>query len=176
VRFHELGIAGAYSIDIEPVVDERGWFGRVFSYEAFTEFGLDARVAQCSVSFNRRASTLRGMHFQRHPDEESKLVLCVAGAVYDVLVDVRPTSATHKTWTAVHLSASGQTALFVPPGVAHGFLTLQDDTTVYYQISAPYSPQAASGVRWNDPAFGIEWPLMPSVISARDAAFEDYTG
>ena len=176
MRFHELGIRGAYSIDIEQVVDERGWFGRVFSYEAFRELGLDVAVAQCSLSFNRRAGTLRGMHYQRHPDEESKLVLCVAGAVYDVLVDVRPSSATHRAWAAVHLDSSGRTALFVPPGVAHGFLTLRDDTTVHYQISAPYSPQASSGVRWDDPAFGIEWPTVPSVISARDAAFEDYRG
>lgn len=176
MRFRPLSVAGAYAVEVEPVHDERGWFGRLFSVEEYGQLGLDTRVNQCSMSSSPKAGTLRGLHFQLAPNEESKLVLCLSGSIYDVLVDLRPGSPTHKRWDAVTLTAPEPLAVFVPPGVAHGFLTLVDDSCVYYQISMPYDQNSASGARWDDPAFGIEWPKKPVVISQRDANFEGYTG
>jgi dTDP-4-dehydrorhamnose 3,5-epimerase len=174
--FRPLKVAGAYAVEVETLEDERGWFGRLFSIDEFARLGMDGRVDQCSLSFNRKASTLRGLHFQLAPDEESKLVLCISGAVYDVVVDLRSGSPTHKVWDSVELTSSEPLAVFVPPGVAHGYLTIVDNSTVYYQISTPYEPTSASGARWDDPAFGISWPSEPKVISARDSSFADYTG
>jgi dTDP-4-dehydrorhamnose 3,5-epimerase len=176
MRFRPLKVAGAYAVEVETLEDERGWFGRLFSIDEFARLGMDGHVDQCSLSFNRKASTLRGLHLQLAPHEESKLVVCVSGAVFDVVVDLRSGSPTHKFWDAVELSASEPLAVFVPPGVAHGYLTIVDNSTVYYQISAPYEPTSASGARWDDPAFGISWPSEPVVISARDSSFGDYTG
>jgi dTDP-4-dehydrorhamnose 3,5-epimerase len=176
VRFRPMKVAGAYAVEVETLEDERGWFGRVFSIDEFVRLGMDPHVQQCSLSFNRSAGTLRGLHLQLAPHQESKLVLCVSGAVYDVVVDLRPGSRTHKVWDAVELTAFEPLAVFVPPGVAHGYLTSIDNSTLYYQISAPYDPACASGARWDDPAFGITWPRQPTVISARDSSFEDYTG
>ena len=174
--FRPLSVAGAFAVEVEPLVDERGWFGRLFSVEEFAELGLDTRVNQCSMSSSPSAGTLRGLHFQLAPHEESKLVLCLSGSIYDVLVDLRPGSPTHKRWDTVTLTAPEPLAVFVPAGVAHGFMTLVDDSLVYYQISAPYDKPSASGARWDDPALGIEWPREPRVISQRDANFGDYTG
>ena len=126
---------------------------------------------QCSVSYNTRKGTLRGMHYQSAPHEEHKLVRCTAGAIFDVIVDVRPGSLSYRRWFATELTAQNRRSLFVPPGFAHGFITLSDDAEVYYMISVPHAPQHARGFRWNDPAFAIEWPLVPSVISARDAGY-----
>jgi dTDP-4-dehydrorhamnose 3,5-epimerase len=175
VLFRRLEVADAYAVEVERVEDERGWFGRLFSVEEFSRFGLDARVSQCSLSFNIHAGTLRGMHLQVAPDEEAKLVMCISGSVYDVLVDLRPGSSTYRSWAAVSLACDRPCAVFVPPGVAHGFLTMVDNSTVYYQISAPYHKESAAGVRWDDPAFGIKWPRQPAVISERDTTFEAYT-
>ncbi len=158
MRFRPLKVAGAYAVEVEPLEDERGWFGRLFSIDEFARLGVDPHVHECSLSFNRKAGTLRGLHLQVAPHGESKLILCVSGALYDVVVDLRPGSSTHKVWDAVELTAPEPLAVFVPPGVGHGYLTLVDNTTVYYQISAPYDPSSASGVRWDDPAFGINWP------------------
>lgn len=132
-------------------------------------------VAQCNVSRNRRAHTLRGMHYQLPPHEEAKLVRCTAGAIWDVIVDLRPGSATWLRWTGAELSAENGSALYVPEGFAHGFLTLRDDTEVFYQMSAFYEPGAARGLRWNDPRIGIAWPAEPAVISERDAAYPDFS-
>jgi dTDP-4-dehydrorhamnose 3,5-epimerase len=176
MRFRPLKVVGAYAVEVETLEDERGWFGRLFSIDEFVRLGMDPHVHECSLSFNRKAGTLRGLHLQDAPHQESKLVLCVSGAVYDVLVDLRRGSSTHKVWDAVELTASEPLAVFVPPGVAHGYLTTVDNSTVYYQISAPYDPTSASGARWDDPAFGITWPSRPLVISVRDSSFEDYAG
>ena len=161
-------------IDPEPVEDERGSFARTFCAEEFAARGLETRFVQQSVSHNRRRGTLRGMHYQAAPHSETKLIRCTAGAVYDVLVDLRGESPTFKRWIAVELTARSRRALYVPPGLAHGFLTLEDETEIHYQITPAYRPEASRGVRWDDPSFGIDWPLEPTVISAKDHAYPDY--
>jgi len=170
---HPGTVAGAYVVEPEPVEDERGFFARIFSSHEFAERGLDASVAESSLSYNRDRWTLRGLHYQRTPHQESKLVRCVAGAVYDVAVDLRPDSPTFLRWQGVELSAESRLAYYVPRGCAHGYLTLEADTELLYQIAQPYVATAAAGVRWNDPLFGIEWPATPRVISARDASYPD---
>ena len=168
-------LAGAYVVELEPLGDERGWFARTFDAAMFDELGLDARVSQCNTSFNRQAGTLRGMHFQAEPHGEAKLVRCTRGAIYDVIVDVRPASATRGRWVGVELRAGGMTSLFVPAGLAHGFQTLEDDSEVHYQMSYHYVPDAARGVRWDDPAFGIVWPeAAERVINERDRTYPDF--
>jgi dTDP-4-dehydrorhamnose 3,5-epimerase len=168
-------LEGAYIVEPEPVVDERGFFARTFGVAELAAAGLDAEVSQCSLSFNRRAGTLRGMHYQQAPHAESKLVRCTAGVVYDVILDLRPESATFRRWFSVELSSENRLSLFIPKGFAHGFQTLTDAAEVYYQISVPYEPSAARGVRWNDPAFDIDWPEAKRVISERDASYPDFT-
>lgn len=174
MRFTETVLPGSYLIDVEPIEDERGFFARTWSREEFEERGLDANIAQCSVSFNRKRGTVRGLHYQAKPHEEVKIVWCIAGAINDVIVDLRPQSPAYKKWVAVHLTASHLRMLYIPEGLAHGFQTLEDNTEVYYQISQLYRPESARGVRWNDPAFEIDWPLPVSVMSERDLNFPDY--
>jgi dTDP-4-dehydrorhamnose 3,5-epimerase len=162
---------------LETIGDERGWFARTFDAEVFAAHGLDPAVVQCNVSYNARAGTLRGMHFQADPHGEDKLVRCQRGALFDVIVDLRPDSATRGQWFGVELTPSNGRSLFIPKGFAHGFQTLADDTEVHYQMSTPYVPGAGDGVRWDDPAFGIEWPPAPAggrIISERDAAYPDH--
>lgn len=161
---------------IEPDLhaDERGAFARTYCADEIRAHGLDARVAQCSTSFNRRAGTLRGLHYQRPPHAEVKLVRCTMGAIFDVAVDLRPESPTYCRWVGVELTAENRRALYVPEGCAHGFLTLVDGSEVFYQISSPYVAQAGTGVRWNDPAFGVQWPSTPIVMAERDADYPDY--
>lgn len=173
MRFEPAGLDGAWILDLEPHDDERGFFARVWCAEEFGARGMKDRLAQCSLSFSRRAGTLRGMHFQAPPAEEAKVVRCVRGAVYDVLLDLRPSSPSYRKWIARELTADNRRAVYVPEGFAHGFLTLTDDTEVLYLISAPHAPALVRGVRWNDPAFGIEWPMAPSVISERDRTYPD---
>lgn len=173
--FHETKILGAYLIEPERAVDERGFFARTWCRKTFAEQGLDTAIAQCSVSFNRKQFSLRGMHFQAAPYEETKLVRCTRGAIYDVLLDLRPSSASFAVWQAFELTCDNRHELHVPKGVAHGFLTLVDDTEVSYQISTVYSAAAARGVRWNDPTFAIDWPAKPLVISERDATYQDWS-
>jgi dTDP-4-dehydrorhamnose 3,5-epimerase len=173
VRFVELDLPGVFSLELEPVHDERGFFARTYSRAELAEHGLELEVVQASVSFNERRGTLRGMHLQAPPHDEAKLVRCLAGAVHDVVVDLRAGSSTQFRWVAAELSAEGRNALFIPPGCAHGFLTLVDACELEYLISAAYEPPAALGVRWNDPALAIRWPFEPSVVSSRDADFAD---
>lgn len=167
-------IAGAVVIEPELVADERGFFARTFSRDEFIAAGLDGDVTQCSVSYNQRSGTLRGLHYQAEPHAEAKLVRCTQGAIYDVVVDLRPESSTFCDWVAVELSAANRLGLFVPKGLAHGFQTLTSASEVYYQISVRYEPGAARGVRWNDPRFSIEWPAAERIISARDQVFPDF--
>lgn len=169
-----LSIAGAYKIDIDPIEDERGFFARTFCRDSFKEVGIAFDVQQCSLSRNRFQYTLRGMHFQIPPHGETKLVSCQKGEIWDCLIDLRSTSDTFGQWTAERLSADHHTALLIPPYCAHGFLTLTPDAEVYYMINTPYVPTAARGVRWNDPAFTIDWPADPSVISDRDQGYVDF--
>jgi dTDP-4-dehydrorhamnose 3,5-epimerase len=169
--FTESPLPGAYVIDLERLVDERGFFARSYCAEEFAARGLGPELRQCSVSYNARAGTLRGMHYQSTPHEEHKLVRCTAGAVFDVIVDIRPSSPTHGRWFGAELSAANRRSLFIPPGFAHGFVSLADHAEVYYMISVAHAPQSGRGFRWNDPAFAIEWPTEPVVISARDASF-----
>jgi dTDP-4-dehydrorhamnose 3,5-epimerase len=174
MRFTALTIPGAYIVEPEPAADERGWFARTWCAEEFAARGLCSRLAQVSASFNLRTGTLRGMHYQRAPHEETKLVRCVRGAIYDVLIDLRRDSPTYRNWIAEELNEENRRQLYIPPGVAHGFQTLRASSEVLYVISEPHAPSAAAGVRWNDPAFGIAWPAEPTAISARDAQFADF--
>lgn len=161
-------LAGVVLIDIEPVEDERGFFARSLCLRELAASGINFTLAQCSISYNRRQGTLRGLHYQATPHEEAKLVRCTAGAIYDVVVDIRETSPTYLQWEAFSLTAENRTTLYVPPGFAHGFQTLQDGSEVLYHISSFYVPGHARGLAWNDPALGITWPLKVAVISERD--------
>lgn len=164
-------LPGVFVIEPEEARDERGSFARTFCRELFTSWGLDPRVEQCSLSRNRTKGGVRGLHYQVAPHAEAKLVRCVRGAIFDVVVDLREASPTRLRWISVELDADSARAVYIPEGCAHGFQTLSDDAEVYYQISAPYVPEAARGVRFDDPALAIAWPLPVSTISARDAAF-----
>jgi dTDP-4-dehydrorhamnose 3,5-epimerase len=172
--FVETGLPGAFVIEPERLEDARGFFARTFCAREFAARGLDPRLAQCSVSFNKRRGTLRGMHYQVLPHAEAKLVRCTAGSIHDVIVDLRPSSPAFKHHASVVLSAENRRALYVPEGVAHGFQTLEDDTEVFYQISEFHAPEAARCVRWNDPAFGIAWPIADPILSDRDRTAPDF--
>lgn len=176
MRFVETPLNGVWIVELEPLRDERGWFARTFDTAAFRERGLDPAVLQCNVSFNARRDTLRGMHYQAAPHGEPKLVSCVAGAIFDVAVDLRPDSPSHCQWFGVQLSLEEGRMLFVPTGVAHGFQTLRDESVVLYQMGHEYVPEAARGVRWDDPAFAISWPEPAGArtISERDAGYPDF--
>jgi dTDP-4-dehydrorhamnose 3,5-epimerase len=175
VVFLETPLRGAFVIDLEPNVDERGFFARTWCEREFTARGLSTSVVQCNVSFNARAGTLRGLHYQAPPYEEIKVVRCIAGAIFDVIVDLRTGSPTYSNHYAVVLSAANKRALYVPAGFAQGFETLENDTEVAYQISEFYRPEYSRGVRWNDPAFGIAWPATTHrTINSRDEAYPDF--
>jgi dTDP-4-dehydrorhamnose 3,5-epimerase len=171
----ETELPGAYVIDLEPIEDSRGFFARAWSVKEFAVHGLETHIAQCNVSFNERTGTLRGMHFQRAPHEEVKVIRCTQGALFDVIVDLRPGSPSFCGWIGVELSGDNRRALYVPGGFAHGFQTLTDGSEVFYMISKPHVPGAADGVRWNDPAFGIVWPLGPTEMSDKDARWPDFS-
>lgn len=161
-------------VEISPVADERGLFARTFCAETFAGHGMAAHFPHQNTSFNPRRGTLRGLHLQAEPSPEAKLVRATRGRVFDVAVDLRPASPTYRQWTSVELSADRRNAIYIPAGCAHGFLTLDDDSEVFYLMSETYVPALARTYRWNDPAFGVSWPFEPLVISARDAAAEDY--
>jgi dTDP-4-dehydrorhamnose 3,5-epimerase len=172
--FTETQLKGAYIIDPERLADERGFFARTWDRHEFEARGLNTNLAQCNISYNARRGTLRGMHYQIDPHAETKLVRCTTGAIYDVIIDLRPGSPTLQQWLAVELSAANRRMLYIPPGFAHGFQTLEDHSEVFYQMAEFYAPDYARGVRWNDPAFGIVWPEMPQAIAARDQAYPDF--
>ncbi len=174
--WRETELPGAFVVESERVEDERGWFARIYDEGELEQSGLATRFAQGSIAFNKERGTLRGLHYQAEPHAEAKLVRCIRGAVHDVIVDLRPASPTFKRWVAVELTASDGRMLYVPEGLAHGYLTLEDESETLYLISAPYAPEAARGVRWDDPAFGIEWPHEPSVMSEKDKAWPDFSG
>jgi dTDP-4-dehydrorhamnose 3,5-epimerase len=168
MRFVLTHLAGAYLIEPEPISDERGFFARTYCRNEFAEMGLNPNLVQCNISYNKMSGTLRGMHFQKAPYAEAKLVRCTQGGIYDVIVDLRNDSETFRQWFGVELTAENKNALYVPEGFAHGFITLKDDTEVLYQMSEFFHAECSSGVRWNDPAFMITWPRSISVISERD--------
>ncbi|MCC6345744.1 MAG: dTDP-4-dehydrorhamnose 3,5-epimerase, partial [Nitrospirales bacterium] len=172
--FRETGLKGAFLIEPERIQDERGYFIRTWCRREFESRGLDPRLVQCNISYTRSRGTLRGMHYQEEPYGEAKLVRCIRGELYDVIIDLRPGSPTYREWLPVTLTERNGMMLYIPEGFAHGFLTLQDDTEVFYQMSEYYRPDRAKGVRWNDPAFGIRWPLEVKVISERDKSYHDY--
>jgi dTDP-4-dehydrorhamnose 3,5-epimerase len=174
MTFTETALPGAFVIEPEVIKDERGFFARLWSEREFAAHGLESRLVECNASFNIKKGTLRGMHFQIAPYAQAKLVCCLRGSIYDVMIDLRRDSPTFREWFAVDLSASNRLMLYVPKGLAHGFQTLEDNTEVFYQMSEVYSVEHASGVRWNDPAFGIEWPAEERTIIHRDATYPNF--
>ncbi len=168
MRFEKTPLAGAFVIELDPIEDERGFFARSFCADEFKRHGLDSTVAQCNVSFNQKAGTLRGLHYQIEPHQEAKLVRCTSGSIFDVIVDLREHSPTKFQWFASELTSSNRRGLFVPAGFAHGFQTLADNCEVVYQMSAPYHPASARGLRWDDPQLGISWPLADPIMSEKD--------
>ena len=169
--FAELKLAGAFLVDLDPHRDDRGFFARSWCAEEFKKSGLNPRLIQCDISFNRKRGTLRGMHYQAAPHEEAKLVRCTMGAIYDVMIDLRKASPTFHQWVAAELTAENHRAVYIPEGFAHGFQTLTDDAEVFYQMSEFFYPDLARGVRWNDPAFGIAWPISEVIVSDKDQSF-----
>jgi dTDP-4-dehydrorhamnose 3,5-epimerase len=175
MRFLETEIEGVVIVELESHVDDRGSFARTWCRDEMAAAGLTSQLAQCSVSRNPHAGTLRGLHYQRAPHEEAKLVYCTRGALFDVAVDLRPNSPTHGKWVGLELDADAGRGLFIPEGCAHGFQTLVDESHIAYMISAPYVPEAGGGVRWDDPWFGIEWPpARRRLLNERDRAWPDY--
>jgi dTDP-4-dehydrorhamnose 3,5-epimerase len=166
--FQETPLSGAYVIDIEPRVDQRGFFARAFCRKEFEEHELETNIVQGNISFNESAGTLRGMHYQRSPHAEVKLVRCTRGSIFDVIVDLRLNSPTYRKWFGDILSAENRRMMYVPKGFAHGYQTLDDQSEVLYMVTETYAPSCESGVRWDDPAIGIEWPLPEPIVSERD--------
>jgi dTDP-4-dehydrorhamnose 3,5-epimerase len=174
MRFTETKVAGAFLIEPEPIADERGFFARTWCREEFADHGLTGELAQANISFNHRKGTLRGLHYQAAPRAEAKLVRVTRGAIWDLALDLRRDSPSYLAWSGAELSDANRHMLYVPEGCAHGFLTLTDDAEVAYQMSAPYAPEAARGVRFDDQAFGIEWPGEVVVINERDRTYPDF--
>jgi dTDP-4-dehydrorhamnose 3,5-epimerase len=172
--FTETNLPGAYVIDLKKMQDQRGFFGRAWCQREFEAQGLVSRLAQANISFNHLQGTLRGMHYQIAPFEETKLVRCTKGAIYDVIIDLRLESPTYKQWVGVELTAANYKTLYVPEGFAHGYQTLENDTEVFYQVSQFYAPESERGIRYNDSAFGIKWPLPVKMISDKDKSWPDY--
>lgn len=174
VKFIEMPLQGAYRLELEPVIDERGFFARAWCQQEFKEYDLNPNLVQCNISFNHRKGTLRGMHYQAKPHAEVKLVRCISGAIYDVIIDLRPQSPTFMQWTAIELTAANRHMLYIPAGLAHGFQTLLDNTEVFYHMSARYHPESAKGIRWDDPAFNIHWPPDQRIMSTKDLQYYDF--
>jgi len=172
MKFIETPLKGAYLIEIEPISDHRGFFARSWCEQEFGDHGLNSNLVQCNISFNRKKSTLRGMHYQIKPHEEAKLVRCTQGSIYDVIIDIRPDSPTFKLWHGLNLSALNRKMLYIPEGFAHGFQTLEDNTEVFYQMSDFYHGESARGIKWDDPDVGIDWILKDNlIISDRDRGY-----
>lgn len=175
MNFIETKLKGAYVIEIDPIEDERGFFARSWCQKEFAELGLNVNLVQCNISFNHKKGTLRGMHYQAKPHEEAKLVRCIKGAIYDVIIDLRLDSPTFKEWFAVEINSENRKMIYIPEGMAHGCQTLTDNTEVFYQMSEFYYRELARGVRWNDPIFRIDWPeISERVISEKDINLPDF--
>lgn len=172
--FHRTRLPGVVEIHLEPIIDERGFFARSWCQHEFEREGLNPALVQCNVSFNETKGTLRGLHYQAQPHAEAKVVRCTQGSLYDVILDLRPESPTHKQWVGLTLSAANRHMVYIPEGCAHGFLTLDDRTEVHYQMSEFYYPELARGVRWDDPSFQIVWPAKVEVISERDRTYPNF--
>lgn len=175
MEFHSTTLRDAYLVQLEPARDQRGFFARTFCVEEFASLGLETSYPQHSISFSARKGTLRGMHYQREPRSEAKLVRCIRGAILDVIIDIRPDSPTYRRWQEFELSSANGRQLYIPKGFAHGFQTLSDDVEVSYLISTPYAPELATGIRHDDPAFGITWPLAVTEISEKDLRWPDFS-
>jgi dTDP-4-dehydrorhamnose 3,5-epimerase len=177
MNFTETKLQGVFEIELETHGDERGFFARSYCSREFEAHGLNPRVVQCNISYNRQRGTVRGMHYQQAPHQEAKLIRCVRGALYDVVIDLRANSPTFRDWIGVELRAGERVLskmLYVPEGFAHGFQTLEDDTEIFYQMSEFYAPESQRGYRWNDAAFSVRWPAPPAVISERDRTYPDF--
>ncbi len=174
MNFTSLKISGAYLIEPELKVDERGFFARVYCEDTFEKKGLNSHWVQCNISYNKKKGTLRGMHFQKNPHSEIKIVRCTRGAIYDVILDLRKDSPTFKQWVAYELSDKNYRMMYIPAGCAHGFLTLEEHAEVFYQMSTTYFQEYASGVRWNDPVFGIRWPYEINMIHPKDQQYANF--
>lgn len=174
MKFIETKLPGVFEIQLEPKSDERGYFARAWCRKEFESHGLSSDIAQSNTSFNLKKGTLRGVHFQQEPNAEIKLVRCTRGSIFDVVLDLRPASPTFKKWISLTLSTSSQNMVYIPEGCAHGFLTMEDNTEVFYQMSEFYSAESARGVRWDDPAFNIQWPEEVVVISERDRTYPNF--
>ena len=172
--FKHTKLEGAYIVDLNQLQDERGFFARTYCSNEFKDQGIVTKIVQGNMSTNKFKGTLRGLHYQIDPYQETKLVRCIRGSLYDVIIDLRPNSATYLQWFGVALTADNYRALFVPTNFAHGFITLEDNTEAFYLVSEFYTPSAEAGIRWNDPTVKIEWPIEPSIISEKDAAWPDY--
>jgi dTDP-4-dehydrorhamnose 3,5-epimerase len=172
--FTETRLKGAFIIDLDLHEDERGFFARSWCEQEFQEHGLNPRLVQCNISYNKKRGTLRGMHYQTEPYPEAKLVRCTRGAIFDVIIDLRPASPTYKEWISVELTSDNHLAIYVPEGFAHGFQALVDTSEVFYQMSEYFHPECARGIRWNDEQFKICWPLIKTIISSRDQSYEDF--
>ncbi len=173
--FKPLALLDVFLIELEQFEDERGFFARSWCEQEFAEHGLVHSFRQCNISFNKTKGTLRGMHFQNAPKAETKIVRCSRGALYDVVIDLRPESKTYCNWIGIELSEHNRNALYIPEGFAHGFQSLKDETEVHYQMSELYDPGASNGVRWNDPTFNIDWPIQDPIMSRRDREFADFS-
>ncbi len=173
--FVETPLQGAYLIQIEPCSDERGMFARGFCQREFLEHGLKTNIVQCNLSYNVKRGTLRGMHYQLQPMAEVKMVRCIRGTIYDIIIDVRPESKTYLKWYGVELTAENRTLLYVPEGFAHGYQSLGDNTEVFYMVTQYYAPEYERAMRWNDPLFRIKWPILDPILSDKDANHPDFT-
>ncbi len=175
MKFVETPLEGVYVVELEPLGDDRGYFARAWCKREFDERGLPGEFVQINMSGSAEAGTIRGFHYQLAPNEEDKFVRCVRGSAFDVAIDLRPESPTFKQWFGVELSTANQKALLVPGGFAHGYQTLEPNTELLYQVSAFYAPDAERGLRWNDPTFGVNWPLADPTLSDKDAAWPDFS-
>jgi dTDP-4-dehydrorhamnose 3,5-epimerase len=175
MKFLETKLKDAFVIELDRLEDERGFFARSWSQREFAEHKLNSLCVECNVSFNEKKGTLRGMHFQSEPNRQAKLVRCTRGKIYDVIIDLRQTSPTFKQWLGVELTVENHLMLYVPEGFAHGFQTLEDNCEVLYQMSTYYAPESSNGVRWNDPAFNIQWPAAAErIMNGRDQEYPDF--
>ena len=172
--FDKIKLTDAFVIELEKQEDGRGFFARSWDQKIFQEHGLNPKLVQCNISFNKKKGTLRGLHYQSTPFQEAKLIRCTKGRIFDVIVDLRPNSGTFKQWYGIELNEHNCKMIFAPEGFAHGFLTLEDNCEVFYQMSEYYVPECAKGVRWNDKTFDIQWPETPKILSERDSNYSDF--